>query len=54
MSLPTEDGVNDVQSGLCCSVIRLLCLLSPVDVPCCSSFGRKVFWSLHVVVAQQK
>ena len=44
MSLPTEDGVNDVQSGLCCYVVPLL---SPVVVPCCSSFERNVFWSLQ-------
>ena len=53
MSLPTEDGVNDVQSGLCFTLLRcstpVSCLLSPVScflfpvscccvvVPCCSS-----------------
>jgi hypothetical protein len=35
MSLPTEDGVNDVQSGLCFTLLRcstpVSCLLSPVS-----------------------
>ena len=50
MSLPTEDGVNDVQSGLCFTLLRcstpVSCLLSPVS---CFLFPVVVLLFLVVV-----